>query len=110
MQSLAKNFRVDQLMEMPADISFQDQYKLRLSTKKLSSGKCQVKFYASVHNSRDLYGYVLVESDQTLRDVVVRIKEKLVTIQQTRDFHHIHLYSIGKTSQKDDMNFIIFDS
>ncbi|MBV6644596.1 MAG: hypothetical protein KI790_04060 [Cyclobacteriaceae bacterium] len=109
MQQVANNFGVMDISCVTADVTFDDHYKLRLSSKKLKSGKCQVKFYATVHERKDLYGYVLVDSGQTLKDVVVRIKDKLNTIQRRRDFQHIHLYSIGKTNQ-DDLNFIIFDS
>lgn len=103
------NFRVMDLESINADVTFDDDYSLKLTSKKLQSGKCQVKFYANVHDRRDLYGYVLVDSDKTLKDVVIKIKEKLHTIRQTREFHHLHLYSIGKMG-KDDLNFIIFDS
>ena len=104
-----KNFRIAELMEINTDVTFDDYYKLKLSTKKLNSGKCQVKFYATIQEKQDMYGYVLVDASQTLKDVVVKIKEKLTTIRLNRDFQHIHLYSVGKTVQ-DDMNFIIFDS
>lgn len=108
MQEIAKDFRIKDLMEMHADVAFSDSYKLRLSSKKLASGKCQVKFFATIKEQKDMYGYVLVDSDQTLKDVVIRIKERLCEIRYAHDFHHIHLYSIGK-SRKDDLNFIIFD-
>ena len=104
-----KNFKIGELMEIDNNMTFDDYYKLKLSTKKLNSGKCQVKFYATLLNKKDMYGYVLVDANQTLKDVVVKIKEKLTTIRLNRDFHHIHLYSVGKRVQ-DDMNFIIFDS
>ncbi len=91
-----------ELAELPS------AYKLKLSSKKLRSGKCQVKFYATVRNREALHGYVLVEADQTLKNVVSRINDRLRTIDATRDFHHIHLYSIGKQGQ-DDMSFIFFD-
>lgn len=92
-----------------ADVTFNDRYQLKLSSKKLRSGKCQVKFHATVRDRRDLHGYVLVESDQTLKNVVLNIKDRLHTIHQTQDFHQIHLYSIGKRNQG-DMNFIFFDA
>mgnify|MGYP002651923282 FL=1 len=103
------NIRVMDLGSMNADVTFDDDYSLKLTSKKLQSGKCQVKFFANVHDRRDMYGYVLVDSDKTLKDVVIKIKEKLRTIRQTREFHHLHLYSIGKMGA-DDLNFIIFDS
>jgi hypothetical protein len=91
-----------------ADVSFSDQYKLKLSSKKLNSGKCQVKFYATVHGRRDLYGYVLVAADETLKAVVREIKCKLETIHHTSDFQHIHLYSLGRP-QANPFNFMVFD-
>lgn len=92
-----------------SETMFDEDYKLRLSSKKLKSGKCQVKFFAQLQNNKDMYGYVLVSSEQTLRDVVKGIKEKLNTISQTRDFYQLHLFSIGKI-HKDDLNFLIFES
>lgn len=109
MQQIANQFRVKDLMSLDADVTFDDDYHLKLTSKKLRSGKCQVKFFASVKERKDMYGYVLVDSEKTLKDVVVTIKDKLRTIRQTREFHHLHLYSIGKVGD-DDMNFIIFDS
>lgn len=102
-------FRVEDLVSTNADVTFGDDYSLKLFSKKLKSGKCQVKFYASIRQRKDMYGYVLVDADKTLKDVVISIKEKLHTIKQTKEFHHLHLYSIGKIG-RDDMNFIIFDS
>lgn len=109
MQQIANEFRVKDLTSMNADVTFDDDYSLKLTSKKLKSGKCQVKFFAKVREKKDMYGYVLVDAEKTLKDVVVTIKEKLRTIRYTREFHHLHLYSIGKEG-KDDMNFIIFDS
>ena len=108
MQEITNNFRIKDLITVDADVAFDDDYKLKINSKKLKSGKCQVKFSAIVRERKDLYGYVLVDAEQTLKDVVVSIKEKLHTIHQTRDFHNLHLYSIGKSGHE-DMNFLIFD-
>lgn len=110
MQHLAKEIRIDDLRDDSADVSFPDEYKLRISSKRLNSGKCQVKFHAYAVHQKNLYGYVLVDSDRTLKEVVVKIREKLMSIQQARDFHHIHLYSIGQRSQEDELSFMVFDS
>ncbi|MFT6865628.1 MAG: hypothetical protein ACJA08_000451 [Cyclobacteriaceae bacterium] len=104
-----KNFRVEDLSMVEADITFDSFFKLKITSKKLRSGKCQVKFFATVRERRDMYGYVLVDAKRTLKEVVSGIRDKLHTINHTRDFHNLHLYSIGKTG-KDDLNFIIFDS
>lgn len=110
MEGNANTFRMEDLVSVTnADVTFDDDYALKLHSKKLKSGKCQVKFYATIWEKKNMYGYVLVDADQTLRDVVFTIKEKLRTIRHTREFHHLHLYSIGKMG-RDDTNFIIFDS
>lgn len=108
MQAVTNNFRIQDLVTIDADVSFDDHYRLKINSKKLKSGKCQVKFSAIVRERQDLYGYVLVDAEKTLRDVVVSIKERLNTINSTRDFHNLHLYSIGKNGHE-DMNFLIFE-
>ncbi|MFY0690164.1 MAG: hypothetical protein JXQ90_23525 [Cyclobacteriaceae bacterium] len=108
MSAIAKNIRMGDLGVKDADVEFSDSYRLKLTSKKLNSGKCQVKFFATIREKKDMYGYVLVDASKTLKDVVVHIKEKLNTIRQTKDFHHIHLYSIGKV-QREEFSFIIFD-
>ncbi|MEQ9286998.1 MAG: hypothetical protein RIG77_08830 [Cyclobacteriaceae bacterium] len=84
-------------------------YKLKLTSKKLSSGKCQVKFYAALEKKRDLYGYILADAGESLKDVVVKIINRLNMVKSRDSFHHINLYSIGKRDQN-DTNFILFDS
>lgn len=108
MYQLNKEMRMTDWHQGLADVNFSDDYKLKLTSKKLNSGKCQVKFYATLRGQKDMYGYVLVESDQKLKEVVSSIKSKLTTIHLTNDFHHIHLYSIGKPV-KQSMNFLVFD-
>ncbi|MFY0598667.1 MAG: hypothetical protein JXR03_03275 [Cyclobacteriaceae bacterium] len=103
------DFRVEDLSLSEANVTFDNFYKLKITSKKLKSGKCQVKFFATIRERKDMYGYVLVDAQKTLKDVVSGIRDKLDTINHTRDFHNLHLYSIGKTG-KDDLNFIIFDS
>ncbi|MEM9327205.1 MAG: hypothetical protein AAGA85_16170 [Bacteroidota bacterium] len=100
--------RMEVLSNARAAVACADEFNLKLSTKRLKSGKCQVKFSARVRAAKDLYGYVLVDSDQTLKSVVNNIEHRLQHIQQATDFQQIHLYSIGKRSQ-DRMSFIFFD-
>lgn len=102
-------FRVSDLMVYETGESGDSFYNLKLTSKKLKSGKCQVKFFATIRQEKDMYGYVLVDAEKTLKEVVTGIEDKLSTISQTRDFQHLHLYSIGKEG-KNDLNFIIFDS
>jgi hypothetical protein len=83
-------------------------YKLKLCSKKLDSGKFQVKFYASKGtNDQDLYGYVLVDAKDTLRRVVTTIKSRLNLMEEANEYYHTHLYAVRKTPlPKSD--FIIF--
>ncbi len=94
---------------LAANMIYDNDYRLRLSSKKLKSGKCQVKFYATVQARKDLYGYVLVESDEKLKDVVTKIKSRLDQVKNRDSFHHINLYSIGR-EKREDTNILIFDA
>ncbi len=88
---------------------YDDQYKIKITSKKLHSGRCQVKFYACIANRKQLYGYVLVNAEETLKKVIERIRMRLDRMNTKDSFHHINLYSIGK-KDADDLNFIIFDA
>lgn len=83
-------------------------YKIQLSSRKLKSGKCQVKFKAAVINRKSLYGYLLVEPKTTLKDVVGYIGEKVERLHDRDSVSHIALYQIGAATQGPEM--IIFDS
>ena len=85
-----------------------DHYDLKIESKRLISGNFQVKFFARLKQKKPFYGYVLVDAACTLREVVLRIRNKLSLIQSQKDFRQTHLYSIGKSSDL-DLNFIIFD-
>lgn len=90
------------------DYTIGGEYKLRLSSKKLKSGKCQVKFHAALKTKKKLYGYVLTDARETLKDVVEKIVDRLDQVRAKDNIHHINLYSIGKTVN--DTNFIMFDA
>lgn len=81
--------------------------QLRIERKKLKSGKCQVKFYATGLSEEDFYGYALVEGDKALVEVVREIKTKLSNVGNINNYYHQNLYSIKRVkSQVDD--FVIF--
>lgn len=82
-------------------------FKLQISSKKLLSGKCQVKFYAQGHIPGGVYGYVLVDPKSTLKEVVDGIHGKLHNIRNKEYYHHNHLYSMKKIKQNNS-DFIIF--
>ena len=67
-----------------------------------------MKFFARQKQKKSFYGYVLVDAASTLKEVVLRIRNKLYLIQSQKDFRQMHLYSIDKLSDL-DLNFIIFD-
>lgn len=84
------------------------EFGLKLYSKKLASGKCQVKFYANTSSRKRLYGYTLVEAETTLKDVVKTITDKLKQKQSTGSYYHAHLFELGK-KQEDWTNFMIFE-
>ena len=84
------------------------QFSLKLYSKKLASGKCQVKFYANTKDRKCLYGYTLVDAEDTLKDVVQTINEKLKQKQRIGSYYHAHLFQVGK-KQEDWASFMIFE-
>lgn len=83
-------------------------YKLRLFSKKLSSGNYQVTFHANNEKQHRKYGHVLVPQKSTLKDVVSLIRNGLNEMGNGDMYNHGHLYSLGKSSQRNH-NLIIFD-
>ena len=84
------------------------EFTLKLHSKKLASGKCQVKFYANTRDRKCLYGYTLVEAEATLKDVVKTITDKLKQKQSIGSYYHSHLFELGR-KQEDWTNFMIFE-
>ena len=93
---------------MKNDIDNTLGYKLRLFSKKLSSGNYQIKFHAHKEDDHKKYGYVLVPEGSTLKDVVYMIRTELLKRSRGDLYHHEHLYSLGKPSQRNH-NLVIFD-
>ena len=94
-------------MELARDLILDDYYKLKISSKKLSSGRYQVKFFATIREEKQLYGYVLVEADETLKSVINRIKSRLKELDYSYEYNHFHLYNVGQESQSS--NLMIFE-
>ena len=81
--------------------------KLKLSSKRLKSGKVQVKFLIQGRDSGrklgEQYGYLLTEPKASLKDVVARILnscDRGLTLGSQR-----HLYSVGRQKQATEMLF-----
>lgn len=94
-------------MSLARDLILDDYYRLRISSKKLNSGRYQVKFYATIKDEKDIYGYVLVDAEETLKTVISKIRKRLQTIDCTSEHHHFHLYNMGH-SFHNELNFMIF--
>ena len=84
-----------------------DHYRLKISSKKLNSGRFQVKFYATV-DDKDMYGYLLVEPEESLKKVVGKIRRRLNVLNHSIEYHHFHLYDLSNQAQTDP-NFLIFE-
>jgi hypothetical protein len=77
--------------------------KLKLSSKRLKSGKVQVKFQVHDSAAGDQYGYLLTEPKASLRDVVAKILNRYqagISLGCQR-----HLYSIGRQKQSTELLF-----
>ncbi|MEO9872961.1 hypothetical protein [Ekhidna sp.] len=93
-------------MEIARNLIFDDYYKLRITSKKLKSGRYQVKFFATVKGNKQLYGYVLVEAEETLKAVIGRIRRRLQELEQAVSHKNLHLCNINQTSHPN--NLMIF--
>lgn len=84
-----------------------EQYKLRITSKKLKSGNYQVKFFALLRGKkRELYGYLLVGSDETLKGVIQKIRRRLRSIDLNGD-RTFNIYNMRNESIHEP-NFMIF--
>jgi len=79
---------------------FLQNSRFKLSVKKLSSGKFQVKYRMTEGITDGIYGYVLVSSGTTLREVVGIIRSRVSFFSNSDEFYHQHLYSLGKYKQE----------
>lgn len=84
-----------------------DGLQIKLESKMLRSGKCQVKFRTTGLVGDDYYGYALVEGGKTLREVISEIKRKLNRAQNLGYHYQRNLYSI-KRDRVVDHDFVIF--
>lgn len=77
-------------------------YKLKLLSKRLKSGKCQIKFYVSSTTRKNMYGYLLAESGSTLREVVSKIEKKVRVLESAPEHYQSHLYNLASRLDKED--------
>jgi hypothetical protein len=72
--------------------------KLKITSKRLKSGKVQVRFTMSSSTDGVQYGYMLAEPRTSLREVVNEIVQNVSTTKE--QVFHAHLFNIGKVQQK----------
>jgi hypothetical protein len=70
-------------------------FKLRLKSKKLVSGRFQVNF-STEGFVMDYYGYLLTEPTASVREVVEKIQRHLGAAQSTDKYFQRNLFSLGK--------------
>lgn len=70
-------------------------FKLRLKSKKLESGRFQVNFSTEGFVS-DYYGYMLTEAETPVRDVVEKIQKHLGAAQSSDKYFQPNLFSLRK--------------
>ena len=81
--------------------------QIKIESKKLRSGRCQVKFQTSGMFQDDYYGYTLVDGDKTLREVIAEIKAKLRKTGGLNNFYQRNLYSLQRNRTMEN-DFVIF--
>lgn len=70
-------------------------FKLRLKSKKLGSGRFQVNF-STEGFVMDYYGYLLTEPQTSLREVVEKIQRHLGAAQSSDKYFQPNLFSLGR--------------
>jgi len=84
-----------------------DGLQIKIESKMLKSGKCQVKFKTNGLFEQDFYGYTLVEGEKTLRDIIAEIKLKLDKMGDVGNYYQRNLFSI-KRDRIFENDFVIF--
>ena len=84
-----------------------DGMQLKIESKKLKSGKCQVKFFTKGMLEEDFYGYALVAGEKPLVEVVREIKTKLIRVGSINSYYQQNLFSI-KRDRMPEEDFVIF--
>lgn len=70
-------------------------FKLKIRSRKLVSGRYQVKFSTEGFRS-DYYGYLLTEPKTSVREVVEKIQRHLGAVQTGDKYFQPNLFSLGK--------------
>jgi len=86
-----------------------NNYKLKLLSKRLKSGKCQIKFIVTSDKTKGLYGYLLTESETTLKEVVNKIEHKVKSLDSASQHYQSHLYNLAAKEERKDQ-ILIFNN
>ncbi len=78
-------------------------YKLSLLSKRLGSGKCQIKFIVTEQDAKIMHGYMLSDANSTLKDVVHKIEERVKISTHGDQLHHSHLYDLTSSQLQQDI-------
>lgn len=81
--------------------------QIKIESKILKSGKCQVKFITDGLLGEDFYGYFLTEGNKPLTDMVREIKNRLTKVGNVNNYYQQHLFSINRDRPKTE-DFVIF--
>lgn len=81
--------------------------RLKLSSKRLTSGRFQVNFMTEGPNG--FYGYLLAESQTSVREVILKIEQHMRGVQNSDKYFQPSLFSMGRKSPKAE-HIMIFKS
>ena len=81
--------------------------RIKIFSKRLPSGNCQVKFYVNTDNGRSYYGYMLVASGKKVSDVITLLHTKMQKIDTPDAYYHGHLFDLGR-KQEFEPGFILY--
>ncbi len=84
-----------------------DGIQLSIESKKLRSGKCQVKFHTYGLLKEGYYGYLLTEDGKALKDIVMEIKSRLRAVGDPGRYYQRNLFSIERRKEDPD-DFVLF--
>ncbi|WKV10772.1 hypothetical protein [Marivirga harenae] len=79
--------------------------KIKLSSKRLNSGRCQVHFQVKARaGNSSWYGYTLAEPNDTVSEVVSRIRNRFSGAEDKISLHQKVLYHMNEQNRvRDDL-------
>jgi len=79
------------------------EVKVKLSSKRLSSGRCQIHFHVrSQAGDCGWYGYALADPKDTISQVVGRIKNRFSKAEDRISLHQKVLYNLNGFNREQD--------